>query len=619
MRMPSKSTNLFAGAGVLLLLVAEAVTAGHIHLELKKSTAARSRLSRRDYVSSQIGHTASTPWYYVEILLGNPPQEVKLRLEDGGATWLPWLPKVDDVSQCGSQYPTNSYGELCKYARISGIYNPSLSKSFVNITTGPELVVDYPTSQARGVFGIEDLQLNQLTISNLTMGLATSFQTSPALGVGVPQNTTAYPYESFLQSLQSRGMINSLVYSIYLNDLYAPGDIYFGAIDETRFYGSLKKFDNVGTGYESRIPISGVWWDFLNTTTKSLVKSNRDESEYGAIASLHFGNDTIGLPQDVYDRVKAKFEVEDINGELRIKCDSNIMTGNLNFGIAAHIYNITSRSLLSNEIQDGEQCYRILQIEVVPPIDDRTPAYRLGDPFLHGTYAVFDYTNKQTLIAPAFVNASGSNVIEVGSNNAGVEGSGHKLTSYHTRLPTVVNPEDLNAPGTPSQPGSNPAESKGIIIGGILGGIVALVLILGAVYAIRPRNQRSRSMSTWFTFTRSSRRSTPEPEIAYPPLHNNRHYQAGTSRITPINYGPPEQDDMETEGIHPASGIHMREAPGSENGGPSTSYYVNSAFRSNTRSLSNVGDAVEMAAGPVSSSSSSLRYPPHQDEIQRYG
>ncbi|KAF3903411.1 Barrierpepsin [Orbilia brochopaga] len=617
--MPATFANVFrAGAGALLLLVTEAVTAGHVHLELQKSITTRSELGRRDYVSSDIGHTPNTPWYYVEVLLGNPPQEVKLRLEDGGATWLPWLSKIDDIGRCESQYPTSTYGDMCKYARISGLYNPLLSDSFVNITTGLELMVDYPASQTKGIFGTESLQLNQLMLSNFTMGLANSFQTSPALGVGVPQDTTAYPYESFLQHLKSQGLINSLIYSIYLNDMYAPGDVYFGAIDETRFYGSLKKFDNVGTGFESHIPISGVWWDFMNTTTKSLVKANRDESEYGATASLHFGNNTIGFPQDIYDRVKAKFEVEETDGQLRVKCDANIMTGNLNFGIAARIYNITSRDLLSNEIQDGDQCYRTLQIEVVPPIDDRTPAFRLGDPFLRGTYAVFDYTNKQTLIAPAFVNASGSNVVEVGANNAGVEGSGHKLTNYHTRLPTIVNPEDLNAPGTPSQPGSDPSESKGIIIGGILGGIVALVLILGAVYAIRPRSERSRDMATWFAFTRRSRNSTPEPEIAYPPPHNTRHYQTGSSRITPVSYGPPQRDDMDPDAIHSNGGIHMREVSVSENGEPSTSYYVNSAFR-NTRALSNVEEAVEMAAAPVSSSSSSSRYPQHHDEIQRYG
>ncbi|EWC45610.1 hypothetical protein DRE_05171 [Drechslerella stenobrocha 248] len=612
--MHSKSTNVVAA----LLLLAEAATAGHIHLELGNSIAARSGLERRGYVSSDISHTSDSdiPWYYVYVYLGNPPQQLRLKLEDRGTTWLPWLSRIDNLDDCSRAYPARNYGDMCDFARMSGIYNPALSGSFANITTGPELRVSYPESETTGVFGTEDIMLNQLTVSNLTVGLGTTFNSPPTLGIGLPQNTTEYPYSSFLETLQSQGLINSLVYSIYLNGLNSHGDVHFGSIDQTKFYGDLQKFDNGGK-YESQIPISGVWWYFNNGTATSLVKPNgENDDQYKASSSVTFGDKIMGLPQSVYDLVKAKFPIqEERDGQLRLPCDANIDTGSLCFAISKRIFNISSTELVSGENRDGGQCYRYLTIDVVPPTES-SPFYRLGDPFLRGAYAVFDHTNKQTLIAPAFINATGSNIIEVGLNGGQIEGTGHPLLAYHKKIYRVLN-LDLDAPGTPSPGGSSSSNSRAIIVGGILGGIFALLLILGAVYAIRPRSQRSRNFATWFAFGKN-RKETPEPVIAYPAGHGNKFYQRGSSRITPQNYGPPQPDTDGGDEISRGA-ARMGEAPRDKNSGSSSSsspYYPHPGFGS-TRPLS---DRVEMAATPASMPPSPvMHYPPHHNEITRYG
>lgn len=232
-----------------------------------------------------------------------------------------------------------------------------------------------------------------------------------------------------------------------------------------------------------------------------------------------------------------------------------------------------------------------------------------------GAYAVFDYANRQTLIAPAIINATGSMIKEVGVNDAEVSGTGAtKLPSKYTKIPPTIDPETLVPPGTPFQPGSDPTQSKAIIVGGILGGIVVLILVLGAVYAIRPRSQRSRDFKTWFTFIPTRKKPSPDPEIAYPARHDSRYYQSGTTRITSVSHSPPQQPVA----VH----TNGSTSPTAANGGISPiaahpseqSYYVNTAFRPSR--LSNVDEAVEMA--PASSSAPS-RHPQYQQQSNRYG
>ncbi|KAF3166284.1 hypothetical protein TWF788_000538 [Orbilia oligospora] len=502
----SVSANFWAA----ILLAAEVVTAGHVHLELRNSIEARSNLGRRDFASSDILHVSETPWYYVDVYIGNPPQKLKLRLEDRGETWIPWLSRITNLNDCTRRYPEAENGEMCKFANISGLYNPLDSSTFTNITESPQLKINYGESETRGIFGTETLQLNQLTITDLT--------------------------------------------------------------------------------------------------------SNREDNEYVSTSSISFGSTFLGLPQQAFDRLVAKFPTEQRNGLYWVDCNEDIDIGFLHFDIANVLYNISSRQLLSHRQYDGDKCSRFLAVDVTENYDDRTPFFRFGDPFLRGAYAVFDYTNRQTLIAPAVINATGSTIKEVGVNDAEISGTGaSKLPASYSKIPPIVDKEALVPPGTPFQPGSDPTQSKAIIVGGILGGIVALILVLGAVYAIRPRSQRSRDFKTWFTFIPARKKPSPDPEIAYPARHDSRYYQSGTTRITSVSHSPPQQPVA----IH----TNGSTSPTAANGGISPitahpseqSYYVNTAFRS-TR-LSNVDEAVEM--GPASSASAS-RNPQFQQQPNRY-
>src|SRR4051812_18842950 len=139
-----------------------------------------------------------------------------------------------------------------------------------------------------GVYGRDELMLNQVTVSNQTIGLATNFSTSATLGVGIWQDPNSYQYTSFLQNLQTQGQINSLIYSVYLNDIAGNGDIYFGAVDETKFWGELHNFENPAS-YGGLVPIDGVFWVDKNGTNTSLAASGGSTN-----GSIQFGNIQLG-------------------------------------------------------------------------------------------------------------------------------------------------------------------------------------------------------------------------------------------------------------------------------------------------------------------------------------
>lgn len=84
-------------------------------------------------------------------------------------------------------------------------------------------------------------------IKNMIMGLATQF-TGPAgiMGIGYDaggSNTSAGPgyiYPGLVGQLQAQGFINTLAYSLWLNDLDSPtGSILFGGIDRAKFQDRL--------------------------------------------------------------------------------------------------------------------------------------------------------------------------------------------------------------------------------------------------------------------------------------------------------------------------------------------------------------------------------------------
>ena len=161
--------------------------------------------------------SAETCRYIINVTIGTPPQSFSLQLDTGASdTWVP-----------------SSDSDMCKRdpsdCRTFGEFDETKSSTFVPV--GPQgqsasnvSFQDY--SADLGDYFNDTLKIGETVIYNMTMGLALQADTPfGVLGIGsdsdesiaVDDPNNIYP--SFLDQLLSQGYINTLAYSLWLNDL----------------------------------------------------------------------------------------------------------------------------------------------------------------------------------------------------------------------------------------------------------------------------------------------------------------------------------------------------------------------------------------------------------------
>ncbi|EPS40558.1 hypothetical protein H072_5578 [Dactylellina haptotyla CBS 200.50] len=502
------------------LALAEIALAGHVHFQIDKAVASHLTLEKRDTGSSPVFKIEDTPWYYLNVTIGDsPPQRLSLRLDSSPYIWVPWLPKLSSrQSNC-----TGAYTErLCKYAEQSGKFDPKLSATFVNNTDG-DLYLDYGSSNVYGVLGNDTVSLNQVVVENQVIGLATNFSIAPALGLGISESS--YPYNSFIENLAEQGKINSKVVSIFLGDVEAPsGDVYFGAIDTSKFTGELQRIKNDGSDSVGGLTIEDVFWEAKSGEITSLTTLNASEPFIRVVGSATIGVTSTRLPSDMYYFIVKRLDVSDSgDGFLTQPCSTVNDQGSVIYTIEGRNHTVPVRNLFSNNIVLGGSCTRYLALLID---DDALQSFELGDPFLRSTYIVYDYTNNETLLAPAYLNDTLDQTIkEVGINGVPVTGTG--IIKGQTPIPPVTpTPTPLPPTTVPSKTPIAP------IIGGVVGGLGAV--IFGAL------------LFWWF---RRSKRERIE--------------KAGPVTMIPPTMPPPP--DSDNKGNHNAAVFrHSMSSPGHE-------------------------------------------------------
>ncbi|KAK6335755.1 hypothetical protein TWF730_003133 [Orbilia blumenaviensis] len=239
---------------------------------------------------------------YVEVDIGTPPQTLTLAVTDGPITWVPFLSKISGIKDCLAVYGS---GDLCDLAEISGIYDPLSSQTCRNLTIEApryRFFLDEPdyswnttarvTWQHRGQYITDTISINGIQAVSQAIGLADKFTvTAPTLGLGVPHISPDEFPPTFLENLRLQGKVNSLVWSVWANDYRSrEGRVYFGAIDEGKFYGELKRFDTMAAG---GLNVTGVFWvdgKGGNSSLSMVVTDQRGYRRAHARANLFFGD-----------------------------------------------------------------------------------------------------------------------------------------------------------------------------------------------------------------------------------------------------------------------------------------------------------------------------------------
>ncbi|KAF4979296.1 hypothetical protein FZEAL_4463 [Fusarium zealandicum] len=351
--------------------------------------------------------------YFASVTVGNPPQNITLELDTGSSdVWVPWssAPICEDEPKGGCPF---------------GSFDPDKSRSFDHVGPGMFDISFVDDSFAKGDYFVDQFELGGAIIKNLTMGLAVKTDISSGLiGVGYAANeasseTADVVYPNLPVAMWKAGYINTMAYSLWLNDLDASqGNILFGGVDTEKYVGEMSRIDV--------LPTDGQHMQFIVALTSLVANSpsgtdTLTSESFPINAVLDSGSTLSYLPQDlavdVWEEVGAYYEP--VHELAVIPCSYGRHPGNFTFGFAG---------------SDGPRIGVAMDELVIDLTDGRPPvsdseAYRgelmcafgiqndssdisiLGNSFLRSAYVVYDLVNNEIGIAATDFNATDTKIV----------------------------------------------------------------------------------------------------------------------------------------------------------------------------------------------------------------
>ncbi|KAL8877985.1 MAG: hypothetical protein Q9198_004111 [Flavoplaca austrocitrina] len=421
--------SLFVSTLVPLCVVAAPKTLG-LKFDVKRHQPESPTVTKRAQI---VGGALSNEKvrYLMNITVGTPPQYLEIKLDTGSSDM--WIPSANS-KMC------QEFAEECLE---HGSYNASLSwtnKGFID-----EFAIRYgDCTGVMGNFTTDTVGIFGVSMDDVQMGLAfdgfekaDQRQARGILGVGFESGESATNnYPNIVSQLVLNSHINSRAYSIWLDDYNAAtGNILFGGVDTTKYYGELIGLPIVKTGPSDN--------DMKSTTIQMTSLTFEDRSGLtdlfpeGTIfrVLVDTGGTLSLLPQSVAHAMYSAADVVIVDGEPLVSCDLTTLTSNFTFGFGG---------------PDGAKIIIPLREFVVPAMSgglafpDGTPACHfgvevsswptagiLGDTFLRSVYAVFDLDNKQIALAQSRTDADVSlpaQILEITNGTGGIPGVSRSVT-----------------------------------------------------------------------------------------------------------------------------------------------------------------------------------------------
>jgi hypothetical protein len=241
--------------------------------------------------------------------------------------------------------------------------------------------------------------------------------------------TTRSTYPNLPVVLQQEKLINTVAYSLYLNDLDAStGSILFGGIDTGKYHGELTKIniiasDNSKTFSEFAVELYSV------AATSPTGTDTLSTSQSSLVAVLDSGTTLTYLPQDMAEEAwkEVGASYDDSFGLAVVPCSVRDINGFFSFTFAGPQgpqVNVTLSELVLDLFSGGpapkfESGPNQGQSVCEFGIQNTTGSpYLLGDTFLRSAYVVYDLVNNEIAIAPTDFNSTQTNVVAFQSSGA---------------------------------------------------------------------------------------------------------------------------------------------------------------------------------------------------------
>ncbi|TVY54087.1 putative aspartic-type endopeptidase opsB [Lachnellula cervina] len=379
----------------------------------------RSRLVRRgsdSTVTESLANNVTGGLYAASITVGTPPQKLTLQIDTGSSDV--WVPVAGSVI-CDTPV---IQGGGCP----GGTFDNTTSSTYKVVGPGEFNISYVDGSGAAGDYFTDMFGIGGATVKGLEMGLSVGGQIGQGI-MGIGYNTSEANvetgnttiYANLPNEMVDEGLINSLAYSLWLNDLdSSTGSILFGGIDTDKFSGDLISVDV----YPSRRSKSVVSFTVAFTSLSATSSSGTDQltaADFATAAILDSGTTLTYLPDQVAEMVFAELGAQ-YDRELDavvLPCYTGDTNGTFNFGFGGTggpvIKVPIGELVLPLTLPNGQAatysnkvaaCQLGLQAAGDLPI-------LFGDTFLRSAYVVYDLANNRIGLAQTDFNATSSKVV----------------------------------------------------------------------------------------------------------------------------------------------------------------------------------------------------------------
>lgn len=381
--------------------------------------------------------------YFANVTIGTPPQTFRFHVDTGSSDL--WANSAtSDLCKQGNTVDPASGQIPCS---VSGTYSANASSTYKFVDSNFQ--ISYAdTTGATGDYVTDTLHIGGKDVKDLQFGVGyVSNSSEGVMGIGYTslevqvQNDNQKSYPNIPQAMTTQGLISSPAYSLWLDDLAAStGSILFGGVDTAKFQGSLQTLPIIqeqGMFVEMIVALSGI--NIIANSTNATVSSNT------TVVLLDSGSTLSYLPIDVSNTIYDKFDVvlDKQQGQAFCQCSLANTTAAIEFVFSGQVISVPINEMVltggGGVKKNGVTYDCSFGIVATPDQGGAGSSYTLGDTFIRSAYIVYDLGNNQISLAQTSFEATGSNVLEIGTGASAVpSASGVTNTASATVTGTAV-------------------------------------------------------------------------------------------------------------------------------------------------------------------------------------